>query len=64
MKRALLMLHSCFTHALLMLYTCFTQVWDGEARTLNEAFELLEQREGARDQWCSLYLLLLVHKYK
>eukprot|EP00277_Geminigera_cryophila_P024082 CAMPEP_0179482460 /NCGR_PEP_ID=MMETSP0799-20121207/59976_1 /TAXON_ID=46947 /ORGANISM="Geminigera cryophila, Strain CCMP2564" /LENGTH=86 /DNA_ID=CAMNT_0021295665 /DNA_START=74 /DNA_END=331 /DNA_ORIENTATION=- len=24
-------------------------VWDGEARSLNEAFDLLEQREGARD---------------
>jgi hypothetical protein len=54
---ALLMLYSCFTHALLVLYSCFTQVWDGEARTLNEAFQLLEQREGARDQWYSLYLL-------
>jgi len=29
-------------------------VWDGEARSLNEAFDLLEQREGARDRWYSL----------
>ena len=29
-------------------------VWDGEARSLNEAFDLLRQREGARDRWYSL----------
>ncbi len=29
-------------------------VWDGEARSLNEALHLLQVREGSRDRWYSI----------